>query len=323
MKVAVCDNTGKKFCQDLIDHWIGKGHEVRYERGASEVLAQWADIYYVEWIEGNLNYLWKIYNGAEGVSRTPDWDNNKKPMIVCRMIDWDVWNAYVPFYEQQYIDFIDKAICIAPHIEKYIRSKADYGDKLKLIRPGVNLDKFTLKKKKTDGYQIGMVLGDMWLPKQHMMGLDIFHRLWKEDKRWKLHLRGQHEGGTEYWRIMYDYFIESRGLQDAVTLYPHIDDMSEWYEQIDILLHPGTKEAFSYAVGEALAKGIPAVVNDFYGSHDIWDGWLYQNSQQAIEKIKEYNKGGGYLDPRKYIKERYPLDKMLNEYDKLLDLWTF
>lgn len=320
MKIAVADNTGMKFCQDLIDHWIEKGHEVKYERGASEYLAQWADIYYVDWIDNNLNYLWKLYNDPMCENRTPDWDNNKRPIIVCRMIDWDVWNAYVPFYEQAYIDFIDKAICIAPHIEKYIRSKADYGDKLRLIRPGVNLDKFTLKKKETDGFQIGMVLGDCWMPKQHMMGIDIFHRLWKKDKRWKLHFRGQHEGGTPYWKIMYDYHIESRGLKDAVILYDHVEDMSAWYENIDILLHPGMKEAFCYAVGEALAKGIPAVVNDFYGSHDIWSGWLYQDSEEAIEQIMMYNRGGGQLDPTSYIKEKYPLDRMLKEFDELLGL---
>lgn len=318
MKIAIADNCGLKFSEDIMRHWIDKGHEVKYERGASEYLAQWADIYYVEWIDNNLNYLWKLYHGDTGVSRPEDWDNNKRPKIVCRMFDWDLWNAFVPFYEQNYIDFIDVAICIAPHMQKYILDKApQYKDKLHLIRPGVNLDKFTLKTKETDGFQLGMVLGDMWWPKNHMGGLDIFTSLWQKDKRWRLHIRGQHEGGT-YWPVMYEHYLDSRGIRDAVTLYANVADMNEWYENIDILLHPGMKETFCYAVGEAMAKGIPAVVNNFYGSKDIWAN-TYDIHSEAIEIINKLPKGI-YPSARKYIKENYDVKDMLRRYDELLGL---
>lgn len=322
MKIAIADNCGLKFAQDIKDHWEAKGHEVRYERGASEYLAQWADIYYVEWIDGNLDYLWKIYNGAEGVSRTPDWDNNKKPKIVCRMFDWDIWVEHVPFYSQQYIDFIDVGICIAPHIQKRILDKApQWKDKLHLIRPGVNLDKFTLKTEETDGFQLGMVLGDMWWPKNHMGGLDIFTTLYKADPRWRLHIRGQHEGG-QYWPFMYEHYLDSRGIRDAVTLYGNVPDMNAWYEKIDTLLHPGMKETFCYAVGEAMAKGIPAVVNEFYGAEDIWHPvYLYQTHEEAIKMIKNIKDTvpNNKLN-RLYIEKEHNVKDMLKEYDELLGL---
>lgn len=316
MKIAIADNCGLKFSQDLMDHWISRGHEVRYERGASEYLAQWADMYYVEWIDGNLNYLWKIYNGAEGVSRTPDWDNNKKPKIVCRMIDWDLWCAFVPFYGKEYIDFIDTAICIAPHMQKYILEKApEYEGKLHLIRPGVNLDKFTAKTKETDGFQLGMVLGDMWWPKNHMGGLDIFTALYKQDPRWRLHIRGQHEGG-QYWPVMYEHYLDSRGIREAVTLYSHVEDMNQWYENIDVLLHPGMKETFCYAVGEAMAKDIPVVVNEFFGARDIWSDFdLYQTHNEAVELIKARS---GAHNGRQFIMDHYDVKDMVKKFDDLL-----
>ena len=320
MKIAIADNCGLKFSQDILDHWVAKGHEVRYERGASEVLAQWADIYYVEWIDGNLNYLWKLYNGATDVSRTEDWDNNKKPKIVCRMFDWDIWCEYIPFYQKEYMDFIDVAICIAPHMQQRILEKAPgYKDKLHLIRPGVNLEKFTLKEKQTDGFQLGMVLGDFWpQAKNHMGGLDIFTSLYRRDNRWKLHLRGQHEVG-QYWPYMYEHYLDSRGIRDAVTLYAPVYDMNQWYENINILLHPGMKETFCYAVGESMAKNIPVVVNEFYGSRDIWPEYiLYQTHEQAIamiQKIDEKNKSN-----RTYIEQYYNVKQMLAEFDTLLNL---
>lgn len=318
-KIAIADNTGLKFTQDLKEHWE-KTNEVRYERGASEYLAQWADIYYVEWLDGNLNYLWKLYNDVEGVSRTPDWDNKKKPQIVVRMIDWDLWCGYVPFYDKTYIDFIDKAICIAPHIQKYILDRAPaYKDKLKLIRPGVNVDKFKLKTTQTDGFQVGMVLGDMWWYKNHMGGLDIFTTLSKKDKRWKLHIRGQHEPG-EYNPVMFNQYLKIRGIEDRVILYPPVDDMNLWYENIDYLLHPGMKETFCYAVGEAMSKGIKPIVNNFYGAKDVWyDEILYNTHEEAV---KMFYHPGGQVRPnqnyRQYIKENYGLERYFKETDEYL-----
>jgi glycosyltransferase involved in cell wall biosynthesis len=322
MRIGIADNTSRKFTDDLIKHWEAKGHEVRYEPGASEHIAQWADLYYIEWIDNNLNYLWKLYNGDPDNNRTSDWDNNKKPVIVCRMIDWDLWNAYVPFYEKNYIDFIDKAICIAPHMQKYILEKApDYEGKLKLIRPGVNTDKFTLKSKQTDGFQLGMALGDMWWPKNHMAGLDIFTSLYRQDKRWRLHIRGQHEVGI-YWPVMYEKYLDSRQIRDVVTLYPRVESMNDWYEDIDILLHPGMKETFCYAVGEAMAKGIPAVVNEFYGSKDIWpDYMLYQTHQEANRKINTIvgNRKPDFVT-KNFIKQNYSLEKYFKETDEYLGI---
>jgi glycosyltransferase involved in cell wall biosynthesis len=323
MKIAIADNTGLKFCQDLKEHWEAKGHEVRYERGASEYLAQWADVYYVEWIEGNLDYLWKIYNGADGVSRTPDWDNNKKPKIVCRMIDWDLWCGFVPFYEKKYIDFIDKAICIAPHIEKMILDKApEYKGKLKLIRPGVNLDKFTMKTNQTNGFQVGMVLGDMWWPKNHMGGLDIFTSLYNHNPNWRLHIRGQHEGGTEYWKLMYEHYLDSRGIRNAVKLYEPVENMNYWYENIDYLLHPGMKETFCYAVGEAMAKGIKPVINNFLGAENIWSGeYLYNTHQGALSMFRnDANHIKPNPDYRAYIEKNYDVKRQLKETDEFLEL---
>lgn len=317
MKIAIADNNGRKFTDDLIKHWESKGHEVRYERGASEYLAQWADLYYVDTWDNNIHYLYKLYHGDQGVSRPPDWDNDRKPTIVCRALDWEVWIGMVR--DQSIVDWVDKVIFIAPHIQEKVRSEVNLNGKDKVIRPGVNLEKFTLKSKKTDGSQLGMVLGDLWFPKQHMMGLDIFHQLWKKDTRWKLHIRGQHEGGNEFWKAMYDYYIESRGLQDAVVLYPHVEDMNEFYEKIDILLHPGMKEAFCYAVGEAMAKGIRVVCNDFFGSKDIWPSWiLYKDSEEAIDMIK--NQKVTSKAHREYIEDNYSNERMFREYDEYLGI---
>lgn len=318
MKIAIADNNGGKFTTDIKEHWEKKGHEVRFERGASEYLAQWADIYYVDTWDNNIHYLYKLYHGDTGVSQPADWDNTKKPRIVVRALDWEVWIGLMR--DQAIIDWVDDIIFIAPHIQKKVREEVNLQGKDILIRPGVNLDKFTFKEKKTDGFQLGMVLGDMWWYKNHMAGLDIFTSLYEKDNRWRLHIRGQHEAG-EYNRVMYEYYLTSRGIQDAVTLYAQVDDMNEWYENIDILLHPGMKEAFCYAVGEAMAKGIKPVINNFYGAEDIWTtDALYNTHKQAIRAIGTIIKIAPSTLYRNFIREKYDVKRMMKEYDELLGL---
>lgn len=321
MNIAIADNCGGKFSTDIKEHWTSKGHVVQSERGTSEKLAQWADLYYVDFWDNNIHYLWKLYNDDPDGNRTPDWDNSKKPRVVVRAIDWEVWVGLAR--DQRIIDWVDDVIVIAPHMEKELRRHADFKDKITLIRPGVNDKKFTLKSKITDGFQLGMVLGDMWWPKNHMGGLDIFTQLYRQDNRWRLHIRGQHEGG-DYWPIMYEHYIESRGIKDVVTLYGSTEDMNEWYESIDILLHPGMKEAYCYAVGEAMTKGIPAVINEFYGSKDIWpEELLYQTHDQAVEYIKNTKQVIDLVPSssarlRLFMQEKHSMKAMFDAYDKLL-----
>lgn len=317
----MADNCGLKFCRGLKEHWEQKGHEVRYERGASEYIAQWADLYYIDWWDNNIHYLYKLYHGDTSVSRPENWDNNRKPKIVVRAIDWEVWLGYVR--DQKIIDWVDQVICIAPHIEKKLRMEANFGGgleetmpkKLKLIRPGVDLDKFPLKTRQTDGFQIGMVLGDMWVFKNNIGGLNIFAMLAKQDPRWKLHIRGQHEPG-EYYPVYYEHFLKSRNLEKRVTLDAEYLNMNDFYDKLDYLLHPGLKETFCYGVGEAMAKGIKPVINTFYGSEDIWDRkYRFYDYEEAVSMFNgEFNP----LEYRNYIKEHYNADRMYQEFDELL-----
>ena len=318
MKIAVADNNGMKFTKDIIDHWIKKGHEVRYERGASEFLSQWADLYYVDTWDNNIHYLYKLYHGLHN-EMPPEWDNKKKPIVVCRALDWEVWIGFVR--DQSIVDWVDKVICIAPHIQKKLESEMEWHGKLKLIKPGVNLDRFPLKTRETDGYQIGMALGDMWWPKNHMAGLDIFTTLLTKNNKWRLHIRGQHEGGNEFWKQMYEHYLDSRNIRDKVTLYSHVDDMNDWYENIDYLLHPGMKEAFCYAIGEAMAKGIKPIINNFYGAPDIWNfNYLYNTHHQAVVQFSNGTRIRPNKVYRQYIEENYNVKRMMQEYDSFLGL---
>lgn len=323
MKIGIADNCALKFLQDVKDTWEKDGHEVRYEIGASEHIAQWADVYWIDWWDNNIHYLYNWYK---------EHPEAKKPKFIVRAIDWDIWVRGIR--SQDMVNFVDHFVCIAPHMEKWLRNEKDdttgnlidWGNKLTLIRPGVNIDRFTLKKSNTDGFQIGMVLGDMWWYKNHMGGLDIFSTIAKRDPRFHLHIRGQHEPG-QYNPVMFEHYLESRNLKDRVTLYAHAPNMNEWYEKIDILIHPGMKETFCYAAGEAMAKGIPCVINEFYGSRDIWpNSLLYKTHRQAFQKIigmttPDFKVNRDHI--RGYIDRVYNMKRMVEDINKLIDTFNY
>src|SRR6266436_3501518 len=310
MRIAIADNNNKKFTGDIINHWESLGHEVRFETGASEKLAQWADIYWIDTWDNNIHYLWKLYHGVDGVSRTDPWDNNKKPLIIVRALDWEVWIGLMR--DQAIIDWVDKIVFIADHIKEKVNQEVKISnDKQRVIKPGVNLDRFTLKSKQTDGFQLGMVLGDMWKYKNHIGGLDIFTSLYQKDNRWRLHVRGRHENSM-YDPANWNYYLDSRRIREAVTLYGHQNNMNEWLENIDVMLHPGQKEAFCYAIGEAMAKNIPVFINDFLGSQNIWPfSLLYETHEEVIHKLNDNQILN--FNYREYIQKYYSNERMFKE----------
>lgn len=308
MKIAIADNNALKFCKDVRDHWLAKGHEVRFEIGASEILAQWADLYYIEWWDNNLHYLWNWYQ---------ENPQAKKPTIVVRAIDWDVWCSYVPT-SQQYVDFIDKCLVIAPHMYDELEKRADFGNKLHLICPGLDASRFSFRERDGKGNKIAMMTGDIWQMKNVMEGLMIFAEAdlkWPE-KKFELHWRAQYADHATYMKVAVEHFIKSRGLEDRFHLYSPVNSINEWLEPMDFLINPSIKEAFSYSVAEAMAKGIKPIINNWYGAVDIWPRFLYNTVSQAVEMIgaSDYD-SASY---RRYVEEQYPLSTMLEFYDKLL-----
>ena len=68
-----------------------------------------------------------------------------------------------------------------------------------------------------------------------------------------------------------------------------------------------------------MAKGIPVVVNEFFGSRDIWfDDILYQTHDEAIRKIKSKQGTTNRVYWRNIIESKYSVKKMLKEYGEFL-----
>jgi glycosyltransferase involved in cell wall biosynthesis len=307
----MADNNFGRFSSYIRKHWEDKGHEVRFEGGASEVLYEWCDLYYVEFFDHNIHYLY-------GWAR--DHPDAKKPVIVVRGIDWDIWVGMAR--DPLIAHWVDHVITITPHIrEKMIAENPGYiPEKVHLIRCGVDTEKFAWKNP-SGGTKIAMPINEIdWVLKNGLEGLKIFAMLCKRDPRpWELHVRGKY-CQEKYLRVAFDDFIEKTGIKDRVFIYEQpVPDMNEFFEDKDYVLVPSLKEAFSYVTAEAVCKGIKPILHNWYHAEDTWPKeWLYLTPDEAVQRILDGYTEEDSLNYRKFIVENYTLQKMFDAYDELL-----
>ncbi len=309
MKIVIHDNAAFKFSQMIAEHWKKRGHEVVQEMGANPALGETADLIYIDFLDSN---FYCYFNGPKG-DRNPSYP---KKRIAVRAIDIDIWMGR---HRDPIIwKYMDDMIVINKFYYDMIQKEGSPPPgKLHLIRPGVDLNKFTLKPNLERGFKVAMVTGNIWEAKAVYEGIRVFQEVVRLSPHspWELHIRGQHIN-PEWHRVAYDQLIKTTGLADKITIHPKVHDIAEWYRDKDFILVTSHKEAFSYAAAEGMAVGLKPVINTFFGSEDIWaEKYRFTSLHQAAKMITEgeYNPEGY----RRYIKTYYPFERMMQEYDKL------
>ena len=176
-KIALFDSW-RKFSQPIIKHWESLGYEVLFNPTWEQ--AQGSD----------LTFFYQADNVAvEGV---------QKPglgRIFVQAVDIEVY-AGQPFA----VDWTKVSGCIfmAKHIQDYVLSKMAFppNTKTTLIKPGINLEKFTLRPPELESRpirRIAYVVGDrrIWDVKRLDIAFQLLKDLLTADPKhiWQLHIR--------------------------------------------------------------------------------------------------------------------------------------
>jgi len=157
----------------------------------------------------------------------------------------------------------------------------DFGDtKLHVVNNGVDLNKFTLKKSFKPTYKLAFV-GHPSGAKGYDDLPDIVKRFKKIDSRYKLY--------------------------EANKQIPH-DKMNDWLEDKDYILVPSHYESFSFAVAEAMAKGIRPLINHWPGAEETWGDEFF---------IKDFNLEQDPERFRKIIENKYNLKKTIKKLNAI------
>lgn len=311
MKIVIMDSWGGKFTNVLKKHWEDLGHTVLFN-------PQWEEME-----DADITYFEPMDNGIVTASQE---NKPHKGKIFVKAIDIDVWANHHGGVKWEYVDGL---ITIADHItEKLMREvKLPPNVKHKQIKYGVNLDEFKLRdfsKSKDNTINLAYVTGTnrIWDVKRFDIALWLLKDAlrFRPDFNYKLNVLGTYSSHAQY-NDYCEHMIESLGLQDHVIwTKDRVESVNDWLEDKDLLLLPSTKEAFSFATAEAMAKGIIPVINNFRGAKNIWGDYVcetyYDMLDRVINPIK-YHKPQEY---RKYIADNYNETRYLQEMDEFMGI---
>ena len=189
-------------------------------------------------------------------------------------------------------------------------------DKVHVIPPGINLQQFTLREKPPEDIINMVFIGRFWIGKAIFGALDVAEAWWQQGQKVKLYLRG--EGFDPRWYKKYvEYRIKTSPVEVVIDSW--VDDLNSYLEDKDVLILPSFKEAFSYVTAQAMAKGIPALVNDWFGAREVWPEWMiYRQPMDTLKIFKAISATKTRQQIRQVIEDKYDEKFMFGRIDALL-----
>lgn len=300
MKIQLFDSWGGKFSSAIVDHWKAMGHEVEFN-----------GLKYAPEVPADVAFFYQADNATQvGVKES----NAKKIFVQC--VDIEVWAG-----QPDGIDWtkVSGVIFMAEHIRQMVKTNVPTA----IIKPGIDLTKFTLappERFKDPIRRIAYVVGDgrIWDVKRFDIALQMLHdlRYLEPQYIWQLHVRGTYSSHAQY--NAYCKYLESDlKLKDFVIWHPErVEDMNKWLDDKHYFLLPSTKEAFSYATAEAMAKGIKPVINNWQGSKENWGQFVSNSYMEMLERFVEDKYESEVY--RKYVEDNYDQKRYFKQLDEAI-----
>lgn len=321
-KIAIFDPYLRKFTAGMEAWWLSEGHEVRMDRYYNPEWAEkWADIIWFDTCDNNLA---SATNPSEAIlgddANYRPWDlhhmNLTGKRVIVRPIDIEVWQGH---QNAAIWDVVDDVIFIAPHIRDLAMTNGLPGltasAGVHTIPCGVDLDRYAYYRR-NPGFDIA-VISEKWTSKGTDLILQIALKLQAIDARYKIHWLGRWSD-HDWEKAYFDDFIKWHDLNFEFTEWIEGDNaIDEFLEGKNYLLHASHKEAFSYAVAEAMAKGIKPVFHRFYGADALWPRITWDGIDEAVASIVSDYYDSAYY--RQYlINHEYTLPQMMARINKII-----
>jgi hypothetical protein len=305
MRIVVFDDWNKKFSGPIIEHWESLGHTIRFNPTWEQAVG------------AELNFFYQASNTA--VEGTTIKELTGKIFVQCVDIEVFAGQATAVNWEK-----VSGAIFMAKHIKNIVEHGAKVTCPMKIIRPGIDLTKWTLKPSRSTTQpqikRIAYVVGDrrIWDVKRLDIAFQILRDLLDYDKEtiWQLHVRGTYSSHEQY-NAYCRYLEKDLKLEGFVVWHEErIEDLNKWLDDMDYFYLPSTKEAFSYATAEAMAKGIKPIINNWESSKENWAPFVCETYGQALAAFTK----GDYTPEfyREYVERYFDQNRYFSELDEFI-----
>lgn len=292
-----------------IDKW--KGHNSHDEDYSKECL-KWADIIFCEWGLGNA--LWYSTNKLE------------YQKLIVRIHSQERRTEY---YKSFNINKIDNVICVGPYMFEEINKIMNIPrKKISIVFNYVDCKSLKKHKKENSRYNIG-ILGICPKSKRLDLAIDIFEKLWEKDKNYKLYIKGKKP--SEYsWllkreeeKIFYENLfnrIKNSTWKENILWNDFSEDVSNWFEDIGIILSTSDFESFHLSIAEGMASGCLPIILDWNGSEYIYPNkYICKNIDEAISLINKYNQKIDSENLSEFAKSNFDILTIFKKIEMILD----
>ena len=157
--------------------------------------------------------------------------------------------------------------------------------------------------------------------------IDMAEKVLKEENNVKFLIAGSVYDGDEFLLEELKKYISDKNLNNKVILLGQVDDMTNFYKELDIFILPSIQpEPFGLVVIEAMSMGLPVVATNHGGPTEIIengiDGFLvdYRDSEDmskvVLELIRDKNKR---IDIGLKAKKKEKLSSSIDSYVKNIE----
>lgn len=284
------DSGNHRFIEPIIERLRQKGYECQL---------------YNNWhIDEEASILWFDFcdqNLIVASTENADFLKSKKVIARLHAIEY-----YMGFHHVIDWSCVTHLIFVSEHLQRMSNQESKLQVMQTVIHNGIDLDKFTFKERE-NGLTIGYA-GNI-VPAKGILTMFHYFRELRRYGDYKLKMAGLNRFNARdlefYKHCTKDLPVEETG---------ETGDINTWLDSIDYLWQPSHAESFSMIVGEAMAKGIKPLVNNFYGSEELWPKENIYNDFTSFHDIIQ-----GPYESKKYREfvERYSLEK---EMEKIYEI---
>ena len=306
MKIALFDSWGQKFTRPLVKHWEDNGHDVK-------VNPEWEQAEFADKV---------LFYPCDNVAGEGTHNHQFNGEVYIFAVDIEIHAG-----QQNGIDWSKVTGCItmAKHIDEMVKTPENV--KRAIIRPGINLDKFTLRsesfwsKSIADNIRrVAYVVGDgrIWDVKRFDIALQMIKDLNNNTKeRWELYVRGTYSSHAQY-NAYCQHLIKDLKLENNIIWTDRVDDMNSWLDDMDYFFLASTKEAFSYATAESMAKGIKPILGNWQSAKEIWGPYANETYLDMFSRFVESEYTPDTY--RQFIVDNYNQTRYFDELNKFMGI---
>lgn len=170
---------------------------------------------------------------------------------------------------------VSDLIFVSSHMQRMCNADGALMVKQHVIHNGIDLDKFTFKER-----QNGLTLGYAGniVPAKGILTMFHYFRELRHYGDYKLKMAGLNRFSARDLEF-YKHYTKDLPIEET----GETGDINHWLEGVDYLWQPSHAESFSLIIGEAMAKGIKPLINNFYGADELWP------TQNIYRDFTEFN----------------------------------